>query len=136
MFTTNWVALSIFLTQGKSKRLKISHSSFLHDGIIAISHQFYLIVQQQIFIMIIRFSLHASILNFNFSQCYRISQHLRVFSQHYRNLITAIDVFLIARSTLIYYTIYRVTFDQGSADFLNLIKISQHFEIASSTDIK
>ena len=121
MFTTNWVALSIFLTQreietAENQPFRMAHSSFSHDGIIEISHQFYLIVQQQFFIMIIRFSLHASILNFNFSQYYRISQHLRVFSQHYRNLITAIDVFLIVRSTLIDHMIYRVTFDQGLVD--------------------
>ena len=90
----------------ENQPFRMAQSSFSHDGIIEISHQFYLIVQQQFFIMIIRFSLHASILNFNFSQYYRISQHLRVFSQHYRNLITAIDVFLIARSTLIYYWIW------------------------------
>ena len=103
-----------------------------------ISHQFYLIVQQQFFIMIIRFSLHASIPNFNFSPHYRISQHFRLFSQHYRNLINANRFWCLGFSNCMVnnYWIYRVTFGQGSADFHSMIKISQHFQIASSTKIE
>ena len=60
--------LGCFIYFSDSTKTKTAEKAVFHDQMILISHQFYLIVQQQFFIMIIRFSLHASIPNFNFSQ--------------------------------------------------------------------